>query len=188
VPRVEPFRPEIIARLAAQRIVGTFGLGREADHFPVLPVAATDRPALAGVVDRQDRAGQILFVPAGLDDDDRAARLQAGFHIVVEGIDGAAADHIGFRFLPALHRIIDNHEIGTVAGDPRQNSARHVLGAVLERPFVRGAALGAEFGAEERLVLRLLDDRPRAPTQLAAEIAAVARADHSEPRPLAQSP
>ena len=41
----------------AEEIVGAFGLGREADDFPGLPVAALDHAGLARVAYRQDGAG-----------------------------------------------------------------------------------------------------------------------------------
>ena len=66
----EPFWPQEVADLAAQRIVDTIGLGRDAQHAPRLAVAALDEAGLTPVILGQQASGEIVLVPAGLDQHD----------------------------------------------------------------------------------------------------------------------
>src|SRR4030095_573847 len=113
----EPLRPDTLADVPTKRIVRPVRQGRQAEHIPRLAVAGGDPAGAEIIVLRQDAAGQVIEVPAGLDQDNATARLHAGAHVRAEPLPVPLAIDLALRFLMTLHRIVNDEEIGALAGN-----------------------------------------------------------------------
>lgn len=65
---LKPFRPEVVADLAAYGVVAAFALSRKTYDVPIAPVLAPDQTGFAFIVFREEAAGDILLGPARLDE------------------------------------------------------------------------------------------------------------------------
>jgi hypothetical protein len=107
VRAIEPLRPQILADAAAERIIGAIALRRQTHHVPDLAVAAKQRAGFADPAFGQDGAGEIILVPAGLDQDDPTARQQPGLQVVLIGLARLTSDQLGIGVLATFDGIVD---------------------------------------------------------------------------------
>src|SRR5699024_5249088 len=123
VLRPEPLRPQVFPWLAAQRIVVTLTPGRQAQHLPRLAVPTLDAAALAVVVLGQDRAGKVVLMPPGLNQDDRRARLEARQKVIVVRVQRLAPDRLAVRLLAPRDRIVDDAQVATAGRQPTHEAS-----------------------------------------------------------------
>ena len=127
------FRAKSFAVRASQRIGGPVCAdlreGGEIDYLPLL--AAVLRFS-------QKASGEVVFVPAGLDEDDLAVGLEAGVEVVVEPVPDAVAAGFAFRLGAALYGVIDDYKVRAVAGDSRTDADRTNAAALGRFPFGLG--------------------------------------------------
>jgi hypothetical protein len=129
--------------LAAQRVGLRLALGLQAQHAPGVAVAAEDVARLARPVRRQDAAGHVVLVPAGVDDHHPAARDQAREQVVLVGGEGAVAHHLESACSRPLIGSSMTMPLRAVAGDAGHDAAGHVLAAVGQVELVGRARFGS---------------------------------------------
>ena len=100
----------------------------------------------------EDTPGQVVFVPAGLNQHLETARLEAGDEIGFVPVPCLVAHNLAVGILSAAHRIIDDGTIGPKADDGASDACRVIGPAVLECPAARGLAIGGKFDAQRRPV------------------------------------
>src|SRR5690606_28848993 len=76
---------------------------RQVDHAP-----------LAGVRSAQDAAGQVVLMPARLNQNERSARLPPREQVLDEPFGHALAERLRLRFLTRLHGVVNHDQVRTV--------------------------------------------------------------------------
>src|SRR5262249_43815110 len=89
--------PQPFAWLTAKQITW-FGLGRQRHDFPTLA---------ASLHFRDDAAGEVVLVPAGLDQNDPSARFQPGHKVRFVPVPGFLARMLGIGVLARGDGVID---------------------------------------------------------------------------------
>ncbi len=169
---VLPAGPECRAGSAAERVVR---LGQRGQ--------AQDAPGVRAV---RDAAAEIVRVPAGHDEDDAPAGLEAGGEVgaepVPELVAGGGAVGLGLR----LDRVVDEDEVGAAPGDGAAHAGGVVFGAGGGGEAVGGAAAGVEGEAEAGGVG--LDEAADAASEVAGEGGGVAGGDDAGARVAGEPP
>ena len=135
----EPFRPQRLADRAPERVVTPVADRRQAEHVPHAPVPALDQTAFAGPFLGQDAPRRVVLMPARQDHHLRRPRHQARAEIVYVGVPRLLADRLAVRLLAPLNRVIEDAKPRTIACEPGEQPAGHILAAVIERPLVSRA-------------------------------------------------
>src|SRR2546421_1749775 len=86
----------------------------------------------------EQSAGQIVFVPAGLDQDDRGVGFETRVQVVIEPIPDTLAIRFAFRFGTAADGIVDDDEVCSKAGDASADADRTDASAEAGLPFGNG--------------------------------------------------
>ena len=82
-----------------------------------------DGPLVAAVgLGFEEAAGEVVLVPAGLDEDDRTFGFEACVEVVVVPVPDLVAKAFAVRLLTAFDGVVDDDQIGTKAGHARSDA------------------------------------------------------------------
>jgi hypothetical protein len=132
----KPFGPQPLARLTPQRIAG-LRLHRKLDDAPLVRFAV------------EQSAAEIILVPSGHDDNLARAWFQTREEIIDVPLPGGLASAFAIGILAATHRVIDDPEIGTPAGDRSPNTSRVIFSGGFGLPLSDRFAVRSDPNAED---------------------------------------
>ena len=127
----------------------------------------------------QDAPREIILVPARHDEDDAPAGGKSREQCCAVLVPDAIAHRLRLRFFTVLHHIVDEEEIGTLAGDASaetdgDHAARVPFNVPIRLRAVRAVETDAEKGFSE-----VRDLLAVAVAELLREVRAVAHLDHA---------
>src|SRR5205807_4678704 len=89
---------------------------RQIHHLPLLGAL------LGGFA--EEASGQVVLVPAGLDEDDRPVRFETRVKVVVKPVPDIVAIGRALGLGPALDRVVDHYQAGPKTRHPRTHPDR----------------------------------------------------------------
>src|SRR5262249_22323426 len=95
------------------------------------------------VLTGQNAPGQVVFVPAGLNQDQGTARFLPRVQILPEPVPDPVAVGLGVRLLTGLDRVVHHDQVEALPGGRVAHAAGAVDAARVRLPLRGGAALGA---------------------------------------------
>lgn len=128
---VESFRPKRLPFAASDRVIRLGDRG-QADNIPA--VAAVSFSFFQS-------SGEIILVPACLDQHDRAFRFEPSVEVVCIPVPGVVAACFAFSLRATFDRIVDHHKIGAKSGHARADTDGSNAAAIFCFPFVNGPAV-----------------------------------------------
>src|SRR5206468_6954296 len=116
-----------------------------------------------------------VFVPARLNEDDRAARLQPGVDVVGVPVEDSVAPALRVGLLARPDRVVDDDQVSTAAGDTTAHTDGAEAAAADRLPFVLRTNLAAAKAA-------ILRDAPRLAAEEVGQALVVAPEHHADAR------
>ncbi len=110
------------------------------------------QPSVGGFV--LEAAGEVVFVPAGLDEDDRGIRFQPGVDVVVEPVPDAVAMGLALGVGSVADRVVDDDQPGAKTGDTGSDTDGTDAASVGRFPFGCGVERRCGQECPQRRFLR----------------------------------
>ena len=100
----------------------------------------------------EEAAGEVVFVPAGLDEYDGSVGLKPRHHVVVEPVPDLVSVRLRFSLFAALDRVVDHHQLRPISRDASADTDCFNTTSFSRLPFGGGVDGAGAERIGERLV------------------------------------